>query len=36
MAAPDFTLIDQAGAPWSLARHRADAAHLLLFLRGDW
>lgn len=36
MAAPDFTLIDQAGRPWSLAEHRTDAAHLLVFLRGDW
>ncbi len=36
MAAPDFTLTDQAGRPWSLSEHRSDAAHLLLFLRGDW
>jgi peroxiredoxin len=36
MPAPDFTLLDQAGAPWTLSDHAPDAAHLLLFLRGDW
>ncbi len=35
MPAPDFTLIDQAGNPWTLSAHR-DAATLLVFLRGDW
>jgi peroxiredoxin len=36
MTAPDFTLTDQAGRPWTLSEHTADAAHVLLFLRGDW
>jgi peroxiredoxin len=35
MPVPDFTLPDQAGAPWSLSAH-SDAATLLVFLRGDW
>lgn len=35
MPAPDFTLPDQAGIPWTLSGHR-DGATLLLFLRGDW
>ena len=35
MPAPDFTLLDQSGAPWTLSEHR-DGATLLLFLRGDW
>jgi peroxiredoxin len=35
MAAPLFTLIDQAGKPWRLTDH-LDAAAVLLFLRGDW
>jgi peroxiredoxin len=33
--APDFTLPDQAGRPWTLSEQR-DAAVLLIFLRGDW
>ncbi len=35
MKAPDFTLTDQHGDPWSLSEH-LDAAVLVLFLRGDW
>jgi len=35
MPVPDFTLLDQAGDPWTLSEHR-DAAVLLVFLRGDW
>lgn len=35
MPAPDFTLIDQAGEPWTLSAQRG-TAHMLLFLRGDW
>jgi peroxiredoxin len=35
MAAPDFTLIDQANTPWTLSDHRGKAV-VLLFLRGDW
>ena len=35
MAAPDFTLKDQAGNDWTLSGHR-DTAMLLVFLRGDW
>ena len=35
MPAPDFTLADQAGRPWTLSEHR-DAAVALVFLRGDW
>lgn len=35
MPAPDFTLIDQANAPWTLSDH-LDAAAVLLFMRGDW
>ncbi|MDH3471764.1 MAG: peroxiredoxin family protein [Acidimicrobiia bacterium] len=31
----DFTLIDQAGQPWTLSDH-LDAAVVLVFLRGDW
>jgi hypothetical protein len=31
----DFTVIDQAGEPWTLSDH-LDAAALLVFLRGDW
>jgi hypothetical protein len=33
--APGFTVIDQAGRPWSLGDH-LDAPALLVFLRGDW
>ncbi len=33
--AQDFTLLDQAGSPWTLSDHR-DHAVVLLFLRGDW
>jgi peroxiredoxin len=36
MPAPDFTLTDQAGAAWAFADRRTQAAHVLLFLRGDW
>jgi hypothetical protein len=32
---PDFTLIDQAGEPWTLSEQRGHAV-VLLFLRGDW
>jgi peroxiredoxin len=32
---PDFTLLDQARAPWTLSDHRGQAV-VLLFLRGDW
>jgi peroxiredoxin len=32
---PDFTLLDQAGAPWTLSDHRGHAV-VLFFLRGDW
>jgi peroxiredoxin len=35
VAVPDFTLLDQAGEPWTLTAHR-DSAVLLVFLRGDW
>ena len=35
MAVPDFTLTDQAGASITLSDY-ADAATLLLYLRGDW
>jgi len=30
-----FTLNDQAGAPWALTDH-LDAAAVLIFYRGDW
>jgi len=33
--APDFTLTDQAGRPWTLSEHLGGAT-ILLFLRGDW
>jgi peroxiredoxin len=33
--APDFTVADQAGRPWSLPAH-LDAAAVLVFFRGDW
>jgi hypothetical protein len=33
--APDFTVLDQSGEPWSLADQRGHAV-VLLFLRGDW
>ena len=35
MTAPEFTLIDQAGRPWTLSDH-LDAAVVLAFMRGDW
>lgn len=35
MPAPDFTLLDQAGRPWTLAQHSGTAV-MLVFLRGDW
>ncbi len=35
MTAPDFTLTDQHGDPWTLSE-KLDAAVLILFLRGDW
>jgi peroxiredoxin len=31
----EFTLPDQVGQRWELARHR-DAAAVLVFYRGDW
>lgn len=33
--APDFTLPDQSGTPWTLSEH-LDAAAVLIFYRGDW
>ncbi len=33
--AHDFTLLDQAGEPWSLSDHREHGV-VVLFLRGDW
>ena len=33
--APDFTLLDQSGEPWSLSDQRGRAV-VLFFLRGDW
>ncbi len=35
MRAPDFTLIDQSGHPWTLYEH-LDTARMIVFLRGDW
>lgn len=35
MQAEDFTILDQAGAPWTLSDH-LDTAQVLVFLRGDW
>ena len=35
MTAPDFTLLDQSGEPWTLSDNRGKAV-VLLFLRGDW
>lgn len=35
LQAPDFTLIDQHGDPWTLTEN-IDAAVALIFLRGDW
>jgi peroxiredoxin len=35
MTAPDFTLLDQAGEPWTLSDQRGSAV-VLYFLRGDW
>jgi peroxiredoxin len=32
---PDFTLVDQAGNPWTLSDHR-ESATLLVFNGGDW
>jgi len=32
---PNFTLLDQAGEPWTLSEQRGQAVDLL-FLRGDW
>ena len=34
-SAPDFTLLDQAGNPWTLSEQRGRGV-VLLFLRGDW
>jgi hypothetical protein len=31
----DFTVIDQAGRPWTLSEH-LDVPAALVFLRGDW
>lgn len=36
MPAPDFTMVDQAGRPWTLSDHIGTAAAVLVFLRGDW
>ena len=33
--APQFSLPDQSGTPWSLRDH-SDAAVVLVFYRGDW
>jgi peroxiredoxin len=33
--APDFTLLDQGGEPWTLSDQRGHAV-VMLFLRGDW
>jgi peroxiredoxin len=33
--APDFTVPDQAGRPWTLSEY-LDAAAVLVFYRGDW
>jgi peroxiredoxin len=33
--AHDFTLLDQAGEPWTLSDHRGHGV-VVLFLRGDW
>ncbi|MDH5372555.1 MAG: peroxiredoxin family protein [Acidimicrobiia bacterium] len=35
MPAADFTLLDQAGVPWTLNDH-LDTARIVVFLRGDW
>jgi peroxiredoxin len=35
VTAPDFTVVDAAGSPWTLSAH-LDAAAVLVFLRGDW
>lgn len=35
MRAPDFTLTDQSGSPWTLSEH-LDTARVIVFLRGDW
>lgn len=35
MDIPDFILIDQAGAGWTLPDH-LDRAAVLVFYRGDW
>jgi hypothetical protein len=34
-SAPDFTLLDQGGEPWTLSDQRGHAV-VMLFLRGDW
>jgi hypothetical protein len=34
-SAPDFTLLDQGGEPWTLSDQRGHAV-VTLFLRGDW
>lgn len=36
MTVHDIALPDQAGRRWTLSEHLADAAVLLVFLRGDW
>jgi peroxiredoxin len=35
MQAPDFTIPDQAGQPWTLSDQRPNAV-VLFFMRGDW
>jgi peroxiredoxin len=34
--APDFTLPDSQGRPWSLGEHLCAGPVLLIFYRGDW
>lgn len=36
MRAPDFTLPDQSGTPWSSAEARGRGALVLVLFRGDW
>jgi peroxiredoxin len=35
MASSNFTLLDQAGEPWTLSDYRGHVV-VLLFMRGDW
>jgi peroxiredoxin len=34
-SAPNFTLLDQGGEPWTLSDQNGHAV-VMLFLRGDW